>query len=419
MVRTAAHGESAAMTTIETSPPRRRAPDPMRILFTTTRTAGHILPLVPLARACRRAGHEVLFAAAPPAATHLGRVGMPFRAIASAPEEQRDAAWQLAREMSPETVAAFVMREVFARIDSGASLDDLTALIATWEPDVVVHEACEYAGAIAAERLGVPTHRGGILLSTANEDMCLELAAPAVDELRERAGLAPDPLAWRARNSPLITRAPAGIQDPDRPASGAIARFRGVPVATAAFSDDWGDPRRPLVYVTYGSVASEMPFFDELCRATVEALADLPVRVLMTVGDGGDPAVLGALPPSIRVEHWVPQAAVMPRAAAMVGHGGSGTTLAALEAGVPQVILPMFADQEDNAQLVDRAGAGIALAGGPSAVAGLRDAVCSLIDDRATRERALEIALEIAAMAPIDDAVAQLERAASRRLRAA
>ena len=51
----------------------------------------------------------------------------------------------------------------------------------------------------------------------------------------------------------------------------------------------------------------------------------------------------------------------MPHARAMVCHGGSGTMRAGLAAGIPQVVLPLFADQPDNAARVDALGAGIAL----------------------------------------------------------
>ena len=57
------------------------------------------------------------------------------------------------------------------------------------------------------------------------------------------------------------------------------------------------------------------------------------MRVLLTVGTEVDPADLGAVPANVHVERWVPQGAVMAHASAMVGHGGSGSTLAAMAAG--------------------------------------------------------------------------------------
>jgi UDP:flavonoid glycosyltransferase YjiC (YdhE family) len=55
----------------------------------------------------------------------------------------------------------------------------------------------------------------------------------------------------------------------------------------------------------------------------------------------------------------------MPHAAAMVGHGGSGSTLDGAQLGRPLVLVPLFADQGTNAGRVAEAGAGAALQGGP------------------------------------------------------
>ena len=74
--------------------------------------------------------------------------------------------------------------------------------------------------------------------------------------------------------------------------------------------------------------------------------------MLVTIGDRRDPAELCPLPPGVQVAHWVDQAQMMPRALAMVSHGGSGSTLLALAAGVPQAFVPLFVDGPANAARV-------------------------------------------------------------------
>src|SRR5206468_151218 len=110
---------------------------------------------------------------------------------------------------------------------------------------------------------------------------------------------------------------------------------------------------------------------------------------------------------------------VMPHAAAMVGHGGSGSTLMAMAAGVPLAVVPFFADQGPNAERIAELGAGIALAGGADAPAQLADAVGALLHDPTYRRRAGLIAAEVAALPPVDDAVAVLEEIADGRALAA
>ncbi len=89
----------------------------------------------------------------------------------------------------------------------------------------------------------------------------------------------------------------------------------------------------------------------------------------------------------------------MAEAAAVVGHGGFGTTMAALAAGVPQVVLPLFSfDQAINAEHVAAANAGIQLTGGLAAVADLPAALRRVLDDPTFAEGARAIAAEIAAL---------------------
>jgi MGT family glycosyltransferase len=138
-------------------------------------------------------------------------------------------------------------------------------------------------------------------------------------------------------------------------------------------------------------------------------LDGLPIRLLVTIGRGQEPAELGELPSWVHVEQWVPQAAVMPHASAMVGHGGAGTTLAALAGGVPTVFLPVFADQPINAARVAEFGAGIALEMTPDGLRRLGAAVRELLDDPRYRGAAEEVADEMASLPEVDESARLLE----------
>ena len=94
----------------------------------------------------------------------------------------------------------------------------------------------------------------------------------------------------------------------------------------------------------------------------METVAGLDVRVLITIGHGDDPASLGPRPANVHVERWVPQAAVFASAAAVVCHGGSGTTIGTRAAGLPMVVVPLFADQPSSAARVSAVGAGVVVA---------------------------------------------------------
>jgi MGT family glycosyltransferase len=165
--------------------------------------------------------------------------------------------------------------------------------------------------------------------------------------------------------------------------------------------------------------------FPHLYRAALDALADLPARILVTIGNEGEPQELGPVPANVRVERWVPQADVAARAAVMVVHGGYGTTLGALTAGVPLVVVPLFADQPYNARRVVDLGAGIQLAEfgsaarlpveAPPALARLGDAVRRVLGEPGYRRAARRVAASAAALPPVDASTGVLLAAAAER----
>ena len=60
----------------------------------------------------------------------------------------------------------------------------------------------------------------------------------------------------------------------------------------------------------------------------------------MTVGPRGDSSALGPVADSVHAERFLPQHLVLPLVDVVVHHGGTGTMLGALEAGLPQLVLP-------------------------------------------------------------------------------
>jgi len=95
-----------------------------------------------------------------------------------------------------------------------------------------------------------------------------------------------------------------------------------------------------------------------------------------------------------------------------VHHGGSGTLLGAAAEGVPQLVMPMGADQFQNAEALAVSGAGVALPQGGVTAAAVRGGVRQLMDDPSYRAIASRIRGEILALPTpaerIDDLVALL-----------
>jgi UDP:flavonoid glycosyltransferase YjiC (YdhE family) len=387
----------------------------MRVLMTTTDHAGHFLPLVPFARACLDAGHDVQVAAPRSWRGAVERAGFEFRACADPDPTEFARVLASAAELRQRDGHARVMSDGFGGVTTRAMLPDLLEIVEDWRPHVVVHESQEYAGVLAAERHGIPHVRVALGLA-AQDDETLTIAAPAVDAVRAERGLAGDIQAMR--RSPVFTLVPPELEDPNVAPPADTHRFRAQRDGSRPLPDWWADADGPLVYVTFGSVAAELGLFPKLYQAVIAALAGLRARILVTVGERAEMAWLGPLPANVHVERWVAQDAVLAHAAATVCHGGYGTVLGTLTHGVPAVVVPMFGDDHfRNAARVADIGAGIALSGergpgrrmfdgpGPDLLAALRPAVESVLGDPRYRRAASDVARSVAALPPVDTAV--------------
>ena len=171
----------------------------------------------------------------------------------------------------------------------------------------------------------------------------------------------------------------------------------------------WDDPGgRPLVLV--GLSSTVMSHEEELLQRAADALGRLPVRGLVTTGPAVDPAAIRA-PANVDVRRWVRHADVLPYCSAVLTHGGHGTVIKTLAAGVPLVVAPLGRDQPDNAARVVRAGAGLRVSRKASA-ADLRKALGRVLDEPRFRTAARRMAATLAAERDEGLVVDELERAA-------
>jgi UDP:flavonoid glycosyltransferase YjiC (YdhE family) len=228
-------------------------------------------------------------------------------------------------------------------------LPHVEAVCTRWMPDLVVRDPCEYAAAVVAADRSIRSAQIGISLAEV-EWGSLTVASPALEE--HRSGLTAE-----IARAPYFTRFPAAF-DPSPFTSTLRYRQPGATVAEP-LPDWWSDRSAPLVYLTLGTAFPYMTFAADTYRLLLRALEGLDVRVLLTVGPAFDVDRLGTIPTNARVEPWVDQDRVLAEAAVVICHGGSGTMLGAIDAGVPMVVLPFFSDQHTNARLIERHGLGV------------------------------------------------------------
>lgn len=112
----------------------------------------------------------------------------------------------------------------------------------------------------------------------------------------------------------------------------------------------------PLVFVSLGTIFNERPDF---YQASFSALGDLPVQVVLAVGEKIDQTILGAAPANFIVRSSVPQLEILQRAALFITHGGMNSTSEGLLYGVPLLVVPQHGDQYLVAGQVAALGAGV------------------------------------------------------------
>nr|BAJ05904.1 rhamnosyltransferase [Streptomyces sp. SANK 60405] len=376
----------------------------MRVLFTTSPGLGHMFPVVSLAWALRAAGHEILLATAGRADGHIRAVvhaGLPVvealsteragnafafgisawlkqegRSVAGRPDWSRHVGKELARNGgSLATVAP-----MYAPLSMAMSTE-VVAVAEQWRPELIVHTPLEGAGQLAAAKLGVPAVEQPFGF-TRNDGI-----APVLRTAMDRAYRAHGVAGLPERRIALSITPPsmAGGVTPGWP-------MRYVPFNGGGLLADWlrTPPDRPRVALTLGSEVVQ--WHGELgpLAWVAQVAANVDAEFVLAVGDDVDPAQLGELPENVRPAGYVPLNQLLSTCSAVVHHGGSGSTMAALDAGIPQLILPQSADQFINADAVTGRGCGLTVEGAVDA-----DLMVRLLTDPEPAEAAAQVRAEL------------------------
>ena len=357
-------------------------------------------PLLPFADAFRERGHDVLIAIPESSTGLVLDAGHEAWALPQAPSDVSDAISARAHAARPDEANAIVVGELFAGTHARAALPGVMAAVAEWQPDVLVHETCEFAAALVAERAALPSVRVAVHMASL-ERYIAQFAAAEVDALRALMKIDRDPDGERLLAGPSITLTPPALDGGLRE-----GHYREPAAPLEDPPGRWDGDRRPLVYVSFGTVAPHSGAFPDAYRDAIDQLAALDVRVLLNTGRR-DPHELGPLPAGVHAARWVREASVLPHVAAMVSHAGAGSVRTALSAGVPLALAPRFGDQPLNAAAVEAAGAGLVVPAGGR----IGETVRTLLSEPAYAARTAAIAAEVDSLPEAGEALLELERA--------
>jgi sterol 3beta-glucosyltransferase len=357
----------------------------VRVALLTAGSRGDVQPFVTLARALRLAGHDATVAGPPEGAALAAPYGVPYAAAGA--DYQALLATDEGRALLGNPLRAARVWRTLVEPTVRATLDGAWA--AAQGADVLVVHPKVLGAPDIAERLGarafvatpVPllaptgafpapgttTRDLGPWLNRRSYALVAAAARPFAGLLRrwraEVLGLAPRPPGagpYRLGGAPLpvLQAFSAHVVPPpsDWPAWAPVTGFwfdEDVGAPAPAGGAGWSPPREllaflaagePPVYVGFGSMVGRDP--EAATRLVVEAVRRAGVRAVIAAGWGGLSVEVGrAVSDRLHLIDGASHGWLFPRVAAVVHHGGAGTTAAGLRAGRPTVICPFAADQ--------------------------------------------------------------------------
>ena len=399
-----------------------------RLLLATWDGGGTIPPELGLAAELVSRGHEVIVLSDDTVEKEAVEAGATFVPWDRAPQARaRDVERALVRDWEVRNPLAQVRQIGDLLFFGPAALHaaDVSDAIERFAPDVLMVDALLTGASAAAERSGLPT-----AAVAPNVNM---LRAPGVPPLG--SGLRPlhGPVG-RARDALLhrlnevlmgtgtlnTTRRELGLEPvrsleesirradrvifltseafdlaPDRPDPQVV--YGGVPLPvgerlSVGWTPPWPQDGRPAVLLSLSTTYMRQ---EDLLQRLVDALGMVGCHALVTLGPGlrDRPAVRAA--PNVHLVEFVPHGAVLPHVDLLISHGGHGTVIRGLAAGVPVMVVPMGRDQPDNAVRVVQRGVGLKVSkrASPKRFAA---AVSGALADGAMRARAAALAERIA-----------------------
>ncbi|MEO3927603.1 glycosyltransferase [Micromonosporaceae bacterium B7E4] len=374
----------------------------MRVVFTGAPLLGHLLPQMPTARAFHDQGHAVSLMVPESVAKVFAAEEfeiLPAGADASALQAE------VLRRTGEDVLAGASLGaqlEAFGNARIDLSLAESLAAARAWRPDLIVVDPGDVLGPLVAVLLDVPfaTLTYG---PEGSEEFRLALTENVAGQYQSRAA-APRQARW------VLDVCPPGLQIdgwqvpdgwlPLRPEAHRAPRDQHTPALRTLVG-------RPRILVTFGTLFTDARRLNPILRVLAATGAALRVPVGLTASADDFDVDHTA----VAFEPFVPMRDLLADIDLAVCHGGAGTVLGVLTAGLPMVVVPQGADQFLHAERAANAGAAIQLLPDDFTPEALVQAVDTLLSTPAYRSNARRIADQIAAMPSPEEVVTTLAAA--------
>ncbi|GAA1376565.1 glycosyltransferase [Catellatospora chokoriensis] len=379
----------------------------MRILLSSTPAYGHILPLLPLARAFRDRGDSVALITAEAMAPVVAGEDIEFLpagpdSLAAVAEVLRTTGHDLWQGVTVEAEAEFFAG---ARLDLG--INEAVAAARAWRPDLIVAEHLDFVGPMTGAICGVPV--ASLAYGPALQPESVDATAARARRRYEARGLAYEPARWYLDTCPPALQHP-GWKAPDSRITLRPEAHRNpgpMPPAPAERGD-----RRPRVLLSFGTVYASPQLINPLLRELLTQ--DVDVRVTHNSATPDEFDVDPAVADRFELVAFTPHAELVRDVDVVLTHGGAGTVLGTLAEALPMVVVPLAADQPIQSERVAAAGAGIGFPMGEADPRAVAEAVRRVLAEPGYKSVAAQIAAQIAGYGAPADVAEHLATALAR-----
>lgn len=390
----------------------------LRVLFTAQPASGHLRPLIPIAQAAQRRGHDVRIATLERMADDLAGFGLTH--VAAGYDWGPDVVSLLPRGFFRlrYAEAADVLRDVsgdvtalYAGTAARRCAADLLDHARDWRPDLVVREADEFGGYLAAEALGIPhvsvASFGGLTEVTGPR------LAPILDKGRAELGLPGDPRGERLYRFLHATFVPRAYAEAEFILPHTRAYQHPLMGSAEGRLPDWVtelDHAKPFVFAAFGTVVYDLPGAREFVAEVISALGSLPATAVLAIGRGNDTGAFGAIPANVTLVDFVDQRLMLEACDLFLTHGGLGSVKDALRLGVPMVGIGPGLDHRHNVDMLRLAGVGTAVDVHEADARTIADACREVLDNPAYAARARAVQRHMQVLPSVDRLVQDCEQ---------
>lgn len=367
------------------------------ILMINVPYSGHTNPTLPLARELCKRGHKVLYINAEEFREKIEATGatfIPYINYPSNPSEQE------------KKTKCF--RAAFE-----------TALNINEKIDLLIYEMFFYPGIRIAEKLGIPCVRqfsqpAWSKDGTRDFTLFFRLSCKLIEiQVMPKKNIEFMQLKNKSLMQAVLYDEPdlnmvyvPQIFQPHRNSFGENYLFIKPPLQPLLSKQviPYSEMRRPIIYISLGSIISNKGF----CKECIRAFGGKELTVILNTGKI-NPQTLGKIPDNIYAYSFVPQVEVLTKADLFLTHCGMNSINEAMTMGVPMVAMPFMNDQISNAKRVVELGIGKKVRSFPSSGRELYNTCQSVVNDRKIKERCYDIQRELKKDESFEGAIMKIE----------